>query len=728
LVEGWQTNKKRLHIVMKLKSFFLRSFGLTSNLGKKIGLIVFLSVLLPQAILGEYLFYEYSSVQTSYKSDTAQYRLYNVASQKMFEMADKIHLSLLSYRMLSDQKSIPISADILRSTPASFMVEIGSNRIILQGMSRILDSESLSLNIGTRNTGIAVSGLLGTKETEGKVTVPEILPEPLDHALWKSVVYVTSKCKIAWPILRPGQSSMGYEIVKYEDLICLGIAEQAASPRKDSLVLLTSIPSSKGGHLLGGILIDNASTIADYFHDYYSIKYTTFFVKDRAILTNIPDLNGLRLLNRKASEDVKNSVLIQKDFYSRGDLHLANPRIREWYIPLFRDSDEPPAKSPVGILGIGGGDSMATKLDNIHVLFLVIALSIAAVYFFARTPFTERLLKIELETENTYKKLQIMIESVTQGILVLDEEGIIRLSNNYALKVTEYDILLGKPVGLLFQVDFTKILLKDLFSGNFHSNQERIMQSRTSKKFPCELTSSYLGIDSDFCYLIVFSDITDRKDAEIQRTELALLKGRVSVGNEIHTTLAQYFGMVVSHLETAMDQDEPEEGYANFKAALKFAKLGRKEAYESVEALNPEAKKYSLFAQTLKQSTSSLLISPNLKFNFTIQGQERKIDPYAGKQLLRLAQEAVNNVRQHSGAKELNILVEFLENVVQLSIEDNGRGFDVDNPVNLTGNGLTEMRERANNIDANFYLLSDPNVGTLVKVSYIEDASFEEVD
>lgn len=710
--------------LLRLLSKLLASFGLNTKLGRKISMIVFVSVLLPLLILGEYLFYEYYQLQVSSKEDAASYRMYYVASQRMFSMATNIRTALLTYKSSEYLRLTPITEEFLRSTPASFMVEVDLNGKVIFGLGRTLQDTHSRRYVGQKKPGMNTDGLLGTKETEVKVSYPEILPEPFDEAHWMETKRMTRGCELNWPILRPNQNSTGYELVNNKDLICLGIADQAVSPSRNSLILISAIPSQNGGHFIGGILLDNASVVSDYFSNYYAISYTSFFAEDRVVLTNVVDSNNLRLLNRKAETDVYNYVLNQKDSYSRGNLHLWNSKLREWYIPLFRDSDRSLAKYPVGILAIGGGDSLATNLDKIHVLFLVIGQSIAVVYFIARTPFTKRLLKYELETENAYKKIKVILETVNQGILALDEEGVIQLSNNQAHKITEYEDLSGKPVGLLFKNPFTEILLRDLFLGNFSSSREEIMRKRSRSEFPCELTTSWLGVDPKFTYLLVFEDITDRKEAEEERRELALIKERVNIGNDMHTTLAQYFGMIVSHLKTAMDQEEPEEGYANFAVALKFAKLGRKESYESVEILKPEAKQYSSFAQTLKQSVSRLLTDTHMEFNFAIRGEERKIDAYAGKQLLRLAQEAVNNARKHSGAQQLSIMIEFSPSRVQVIVKDNGRGFDVKNSLDFAGNGITEMRERAMDIDAEFEIQSNLNEGTLVKILYIEDIFF----
>jgi signal transduction histidine kinase len=64
--------------------------------------------------------------------------------------------------------------------------------------------------------------------------------------------------------------------------------------------------------------------------------------------------------------------------------------------------------------------------------------------------------------------------------------------------------------------------------------------------------------------------------------------------------------------------------------------------------------------------------------------------------LYRIAQEALNNVFKHAEAKRIDVLLERRDNSVMLLIEDNGKGFDPNEEMNLNkGLGLISMRERA---------------------------------
>jgi two-component system sensor histidine kinase DegS len=87
--------------------------------------------------------------------------------------------------------------------------------------------------------------------------------------------------------------------------------------------------------------------------------------------------------------------------------------------------------------------------------------------------------------------------------------------------------------------------------------------------------------------------------------------------------------------------------------------------------------------------------------------------------VLRIVQEALQNVRKHSGASSVLVATEIDGDNWVLTIRDDGRGFDV-GAVAARGRsnfGLQFMQERAELIDAQFEVHSRPEGGTLVRLA-----------
>jgi len=92
--------------------------------------------------------------------------------------------------------------------------------------------------------------------------------------------------------------------------------------------------------------------------------------------------------------------------------------------------------------------------------------------------------------------------------------------------------------------------------------------------------------------------------------------------------------------------------------------------------------------------------------------------------LLRIVQEALANVREHSGASEVEVSVVASRGAVQASIRDNGRGFDVERRLlRAAGHGrlgLVGMSERVRLLGGAFDVQSAPGGPTRVSVTLPE--------
>ena len=88
--------------------------------------------------------------------------------------------------------------------------------------------------------------------------------------------------------------------------------------------------------------------------------------------------------------------------------------------------------------------------------------------------------------------------------------------------------------------------------------------------------------------------------------------------------------------------------------------------------------------------------------------------------LYRIAQEALTNIVKHAHASRVDVLLEMREGLVILVVEDDGVGFDADDPATMErGVGLMGMRERAGLIGAEFQLESRPGDGTSIFVRHV---------
>jgi signal transduction histidine kinase len=87
------------------------------------------------------------------------------------------------------------------------------------------------------------------------------------------------------------------------------------------------------------------------------------------------------------------------------------------------------------------------------------------------------------------------------------------------------------------------------------------------------------------------------------------------------------------------------------------------------------------------------------------------------RQFFRIAQEALTNVRRHADAQRVSVVLQRHDGHVQVIVEDDGRGFDVEAALQDGSHGrlgLRGMRERAELIGGALTVESSPGAGTAV--------------
>jgi two-component system nitrate/nitrite sensor histidine kinase NarX len=88
--------------------------------------------------------------------------------------------------------------------------------------------------------------------------------------------------------------------------------------------------------------------------------------------------------------------------------------------------------------------------------------------------------------------------------------------------------------------------------------------------------------------------------------------------------------------------------------------------------------------------------------------------------LYRICQEALNNVAKHAGASSVEIQVKQAANAIELSIRDDGRGFDP-KPSASGHYGLGMMQERAETVGAQLSIVSQPGHGTELSLRWAQE-------
>lgn len=104
-----------------------------------------------------------------------------------------------------------------------------------------------------------------------------------------------------------------------------------------------------------------------------------------------------------------------------------------------------------------------------------------------------------------------------------------------------------------------------------------------------------------------------------------------------------------------------------------------------------------------------------------VNGRRRRLPPEMETIIFRLVQEALTNVSRHAAAHQVNIQLNFQPDTLQLTIQDDGRGFDPEQALNPHNKrrawGLLGMRERVSLVQGQLHIHAAPNQGTTLQIA-----------
>jgi two-component system sensor histidine kinase DegS len=109
-----------------------------------------------------------------------------------------------------------------------------------------------------------------------------------------------------------------------------------------------------------------------------------------------------------------------------------------------------------------------------------------------------------------------------------------------------------------------------------------------------------------------------------------------------------------------------------------------------------------------------------------VQSSEGRPAQYIEQHIFRIVQEAWENVLKHANAKSINVHGLITGSAIDLTIEDNGKGFDMDDRFDLASLlsnnhfGLAGMVERAHLIEAEITIQSKIETGTTIQIRWIK--------
>ena len=224
-------------------------------------------------------------------------------------------------------------------------------------------------------------------------------------------------------------------------------------------------------------------------------------------------------------------------------------------------------------------------------------------------------------------------------------------------------------------------------------------------------------------------DIKMKRDISI-RIIKAQEDERRRLAREIHDGPAQTMANLVIKSEICeklidIDNEKAKKELRSFRDTVR---LGLGDIRKIIYDLRPMSLDDLGLIPSIQNLVKDFSLETGIFINIKSDIKEELIAPVIEIALFRIIQEALNNVRKHSNAKDVNLRLETNEKYINLLFWDNGVGFDVKLEKKTeveSGYGLTSMRERAELLSGKFNISSSSSNGTKIYVSIPLDMESE---
>lgn len=240
--------------------------------------------------------------------------------------------------------------------------------------------------------------------------------------------------------------------------------------------------------------------------------------------------------------------------------------------------------------------------------------------------------------------------------------------------------------------------------------------------------------------LLIDELLSTREQLAESEREAGVAQERERLAHEIHDTVAQNLSSIQMLLHAAerdlgnldVAEEELEQPLRRMEAARRAASNNLAETRAMIAALTPAGLREASISEALERIAADFAHASDMDIQVETHGEPQKLPMRVEAGLLRIAQGAVSNAVQHSGASRVRVTLTHEPEEIRLDVVDNGVGFDVaaqaGKPAGLGHLGLDAMRSRAAELGGELTIESAPGGPTALSVAVPVDGAVESSD
>ncbi|KXG44493.1 sensor histidine kinase [Tepidibacillus decaturensis] len=338
------------------------------------------------------------------------------------------------------------------------------------------------------------------------------------------------------------------------------------------------------------------------------------------------------------------------------------------------------------------------------------------------------------EKENLLRKLEALREETKKVIDEVDQlearyrrarTNLADVSRNFKL-YTESDIQKAYEEANQLQIDLLMAREREANLKILRNELQMRLKNINVTIERAEVVATQIGVVSDYLTgdIIKMSEAVESAQYK-QMFGLKIIQAqeeeRKRVAREIHDGPAQSMANVVLRTEIAerfMNVKQMDQAIQELKDLKFMVRQSLADVRKIIFDLRPMALDDLGLFPTLRKYIQEMAKRDNLDIDLSLAGRERRLPSGMEVAIFRLVQEALNNVVKHAQATKAVVKVEFQSGQIEVSVKDNGIGFDEEEQEKQKEGhfGLMGMKERVDLLEGDLEIQSIKNKGTTIKI------------
>ena len=354
----------------------------------------------------------------------------------------------------------------------------------------------------------------------------------------------------------------------------------------------------------------------------------------------------------------------------------------------------------------------------------------------------------EIDRKKLEEELSIVYDALSSsvsGVIITNLAGRIQYVNPAFLRIFGYrekiEILGKNAVDLFPTEDIKKFAdVKAIIDETRGETEEFIAQHKEGTNFPVEVSSSNVtdNIGNIVGRMASFIDLTERKQAKKtikeSKKQIRVLSSRLleaeeeerkRIARDLHDIIGSSLTAIKYSLEKQIDNmaKKPVPENTSLEQVVSMVQSAIKETKRIYRSLRPPILDDLGILATINWSCREFQeVYSGIRIEKSLEIEEDEVPKPLKIVIYKLLLETLNNIVKHSGANLVRLSLRETEGNLELSVKDNGRGFNLEEILSreshASGLGLASMKERVEAFGGSFEIWASKKKGTTILASW----------